>query len=519
MNREISNMVVISQSNQELGGVTSISHIEGLLTSALLAQKLKHFKITISHICDEYSNQPSPLVVINKMVLEQLQQLGVPIAELIEPEIGLIAHATKYANWNKLNKEFWFSTGDYGVPFDGIHFHHYLSKLSQGTNPSKGKYLQIDNYSISSIAAANGRFSLPSNNPESIMSTLDYNLVCQANQLVKLLTKQARKLGVVTHSSTIKEVNKQANQTDIIASIRFDNDKTIKTDLIINCSNQRLECAEQSNQQSTQSDELMCKAIGHYSHKSTTFQTGVYAIKDGWFRLTSLGNISHFELHSNSPMDEETIKQDISEFTDSPITIDAVYSQASVHMNAPWQGNVINFASRSFSCSSPLQCSLQHVLTDCQRLLLYFPALDNCHLLSPLYNNKFKVATNSFAFYYLLPMHLQSNYDSDFWHQYSQLTESFDYQLDLFKQTGTLPVLEEQQINSQLISALLLNMGIYPESFHITLNQYSDGEICNRLNKFASFVQKSALSMPTYLEFIAHTTSPIKKQHVGVEHA
>ncbi len=518
MSRALSNIVITSQT--ESGNLIDSEncHVQGLLTSVILAQKLSPFGIDVHHICNGTDITSNAMIMLNDKVIEQLTELDIPLAKLVEPEQGIMTHAMKFSHWDPSTEDFWFSSGTYGVPLDGIDFHHYLVK-SRNDKPSlSAKHLKIDRYSISCVAASLGRTCLPSSNEDSILSTLDLTVYCKAHKLFELLIDKAKQLGVTHHESAIDKVITQKASPSVVISIKLANGTSLKTDCVLNCSEYCLLETNNTSQASPFPMQQWYTAFGYFQHEQKQFETTVKANENGWLSLTTMGNNAYFHLLSTSQLDTNLVHASLAEITNSPVTVESIESQSIATTQTPWLGNVVTIGSGALRLPSPLYSALMQVTIDCHRFLDYLPALDNMDLLSPMYNNKFKHSADNLSLYYCLPLHCQSRFNSDFWQQFQMLPEDIRYPIDLFKQTGIFPVLEEQHINGHILSGLLISMGTVPSGFDVLLNRQSNSEIGPRLEKLASFIYKSALAMPTYDDFIQRFSRPTQKQHVGVKH-
>ena len=132
-----------------------------------------------------------------------------------------------------LHKDFILVEGAYGAPLDGIDFQSVYYKSALLGSPH-----QLDDYSLSAVAARLGRFGHPVADSNSIYSSIQYGINFELDVYADVLRAHALALGVEAIQSDCKSVN-VCLRNNIIDSIELANGQVLAADLFIDCSGEQ----------------------------------------------------------------------------------------------------------------------------------------------------------------------------------------------------------------------------------------------------------------------------------------
>ncbi|WP_421739024.1 tryptophan halogenase family protein [Caulobacter sp.] len=119
--------------------------------------------------------------------------------------------------------------GEIGASLEGVGFHHYWNRLRLA-----GQVAPLDDYSLAATAAILGRFSPPSPDPRSPLSTLAYGLHLDAGRYVAVLRELALRGGVTATRGEIRDVARDGQTGDIEAVVLEDGER-VAADLFVDC--------------------------------------------------------------------------------------------------------------------------------------------------------------------------------------------------------------------------------------------------------------------------------------------
>lgn len=123
--------------------------------------------------------------------------------------------------------------GRYGFPSDGISFQHrWLKARLAGLDDD------FEEYSLNTAAARAGKFQFPSNDPQSLLSTMGYAYHFDAGLYARYLRARSEAAGVRRHEGKVTTIA-QHPETGFITAIHSDRGHKLEGDLFIDCSGMR----------------------------------------------------------------------------------------------------------------------------------------------------------------------------------------------------------------------------------------------------------------------------------------
>ena len=112
--------------------------------------------------------------------------LGLDEAALMRTARGTFKLGARYSGWTDPGHDHVEGFSDAGAGFDGVAFHHHWLRARQ-----RGDAGRYEDYSLAAVAGRLGRFTPPSEDPRSVLSTLSYGLHLNAAAYVATLRATA----------------------------------------------------------------------------------------------------------------------------------------------------------------------------------------------------------------------------------------------------------------------------------------------------------------------------------------
>ena len=153
--------------------------------------------------------------------------LGLDEAALMVATQGTFKLGSRFAGWTP-GTSFCNAFGELGASLEGVGFHHYWTRLRQ-----TGAAPPLDDFNLAAVAAQLGRFTPPSPDPRSPLSTLAYGLHLDAAAYVGALRDLATRRGVAVSQGAVAEVLRAENSD--IAAVVLAGGERIEADLFIDC--------------------------------------------------------------------------------------------------------------------------------------------------------------------------------------------------------------------------------------------------------------------------------------------
>lgn len=518
----IKTIAVVSQSlsNQKIDVMNT--HLEGVFTSLLLQKKLADYNIKIIHICNKNVPEIPCDASIDFATIGTFHTMGLPIEQLLREGHSSLTMAQHYQAWTNPDSSFYHSSSSYGVSFDGLAFHHFFNYVNSMQNNAPHN---IDDYCLASVATKSKRFSLPNNQQNSIFSSIEYDLHCDKTALINSLESILTSTPITSLSSVVtkSKVHNMPDNQQSINTLCLDDGTELKVDFVIDCAgmasqlNNILPEVEISQYAVDKTIEILFGTFLVSTHSNVSL---VRPLSNGWLKVTQYNKKCYFEVHSNKKIDQKNVFEIISDWYDTAdITVYSSHQKRCFVINESWSGNLLKIGSSALSIESTIDHQLKHIIVGCEQLLAAFPDKKSMHLIQDLYNRKTQNIHILFADYYALPFLLQAHVESEYWRQSIKVSDSLEYQLNLFKKTGVLPTLEGRVIEEKQWISLLIGLGYIPQTVDPLTKRFSLAEAQKKLQHLSAFIKNSALTLPTYETFKQSLVNKNATQHVGVKHA
>lgn len=154
--------------------------------------------------------------------------LGLDEAALMKATQATYRLGSQFSGWTP-GTQYCEAFGEIGANLEGVGFHHYWTRLRQ-----TGDRTPLDDYSLAAVIARAGRFSGPSADPRSPLSTLAYGLHLDAGLYGQALRSLALQGGVVAGPGEVSDVIRDGLTGNIEAVILRD-DERIEAELFVDC--------------------------------------------------------------------------------------------------------------------------------------------------------------------------------------------------------------------------------------------------------------------------------------------
>jgi tryptophan 7-halogenase len=156
--------------------------------------------------------------------------LGIDQAQLLAATGASFSLGTEFRDWARVGERYFHTYGPFGARLESVPFHHYWMRLRQ-----LGDLRSLEEYSLATMAAKAGRFTLPSADSRSVLSLYSYGYHFDAGLLVAYLRAYAEQRGVIGSAQRVLAVERRAGDGFIAALLLADRSR-VEADLYIDCS-------------------------------------------------------------------------------------------------------------------------------------------------------------------------------------------------------------------------------------------------------------------------------------------
>ena len=157
--------------------------------------------------------------------------LGIEESEFLARTRGTYKLGIEFVNWGALGDRYFHPFGTYGQDLHGIAFHQ-LYLREQARSGSAGP---VSDYSMSCVAAADGKFARPSPQARSAVAELRYAYHFDASLYAAFLREMAERQGVKRIEGKIGEVRRDGESGDVKAIV-LESGQSVEGQLFVDCS-------------------------------------------------------------------------------------------------------------------------------------------------------------------------------------------------------------------------------------------------------------------------------------------
>jgi tryptophan halogenase len=152
--------------------------------------------------------------------------LGVDEDDLLRAARGSFSLGVRHQGWNGAASAYFEPFGDVGASFGPVAFHNFLLRL--------GEAQALERYSVAALAARQGRFARPSQDPRSVLSTFAYGITLDTSLYAEHLRRVAVSAGAeVTDGRFVEAVR---GEDGGVTAVTLSSGERVEADLFLDAS-------------------------------------------------------------------------------------------------------------------------------------------------------------------------------------------------------------------------------------------------------------------------------------------
>ena len=445
-----------------------------------------------------------PISAYNKM-------LGINEDEFLAATKATFKLGIEFVGWGAPGERYFHPFGCHGQDFRGVHFHQlYLREL-------KRKSLdEIENWSMSAVAARLGRFARPAPDAPLPLSQLAYAFHFDAGLYARYLRGLAEKQGVRRVEGKIVDVELDPSNGHV-RSMQLADGSQVAGELFIDCSGFRGLLIEEKLKAGYESWQhwLPCdRAIAvpsSYSGQPDPF-TRSTARTAGWqWRIPLQHRMGNGLVYSSAYQDDADAEAELlANLEGETLAEPRRLSFTAGRRRVAWEANVVSLGLSS-GFVEPLESTSIHLIqSGIVKLLALFPDTRFNSLERDEYNRQMREVYEDARDFIILHYKATRRRDSEFWDhcRTMDVPESLDRKLELWRSKGRVFRDSYELFGTASWVAVLLGQGVVPDDYEPAADGVDRGLFARALDKMQLSYRAIAEQMPRHGDFVANACKP-----------
>jgi tryptophan halogenase len=433
--------------------------------------------------------------------------LGLDGADFIKKTQATFKVGIDFQDWGHVGNRFFHGFGDFGPSIDNRSPHMHWLRLSQEFNQMPA----LENWSMSSVMARHMKFTPPSGDIPSLTDTYSYGFQFDAGLYANYLREYAVARGAQRIEGMIVEVE-QHPESGFITAVKLRDGRRVEGDLFIDCSGFRgllIEGALKAGYDDW-SDYLPCNsalAVPCASVPQLTPYTRVSAKSAGWvWRIPLQHRTGNGHVYSNAFTTDEQARQVLLDSLDAR-ALDEPRQLRFVtgRRRKSWVKNCVALG-LSAGFVEPLESTSIHLIeTAVGKLITLFPDRDFRPELIEEFNRYMGIRYESVRDFIIMHYKLTNRDDSEFWRYCANMPipDSLQHQIELFRETGRVAVLDPDGFSEPSFVAMLMGLGVVPKRYDPFVDHIDIRQLHGHFAGLRDAVAQAVARMPDHAAYIA----------------
>ncbi|HEX8622525.1 MAG TPA: tryptophan halogenase family protein [Allosphingosinicella sp.] len=447
-----------------------------------------------------------PLLNFNAM-------LGINENEFLSATQGTFKAGIEFVDWGRIGQRYFHPFGTHGHDLEGVHFHQlYLRERKRRVLPD------ISSWSMSAVAAAQGKFARPGPKAGVPLSQLLYAFHFDAGLYARFLRTYAERGGVRRMEGRVVDTSLRAADGHV-ESVTLADGQRIEGDLFIDCSGFRGLLIEQALATGYEdwTHWLPCdRAVAvpcAYSGNPDPF-TRSTARAAGWqWRIPLQHRMGNGFVYSSEHIsDDEAERVLLANLEGEPLAEPRRLSFRTGRRKLAWNRNVVSMGLSSGFVEPLESTSIHFIQAGIAKLIALFPDKRFDPVERDEYNRQMQDMFEDVRDFIVLHYHANKRDDSELWRRCAamEVPESLERKIALWKGKGRLFREGLELFATTSWVAVMLGQGFVPEDYEPAADALDEDKVADAMEQMRQSYLQVAERLPTHGEFIERIRAPQK---------
>jgi tryptophan halogenase len=433
------------------------------------------------------------------------RRLGLDEADFMRKTQATFKLGIQFVDWARIGDAYIHPFGAYGHSLGGVAFHHHWLRLRQA-----GDQIDLGDYSLPVTTARLGKFTLPSEDTSSILSTFSYAFQFDATLYGPYLRDYAIQRGVVRTEGKIVDV-KLRGEDGFIESIVLESGETVGGDLFVDCSGFRGLLIEQALKTGYEdwSHWLPCDravAVPCAAAERSVAYTRATAREAGWqWRIPLQHRVGNGYVFSSRFISEANATSTLmSHLEGVALAEPRILRFTTGKRRRTWNRNCVAIGLAG-GFLEPLESTSIHLV---QLAITYLLEMLPDSSFDPAtiaeYNRIMDIEFERVRDFIILHYHATERNDSALWNycRTMQIPESLSYRMNVFRDRGHVVKYKDGFFLEPSWLAVYLGQRIMPRRYDPLADTTDLDSARHALDNLRKAVRKAAERLPSHADFI-----------------
>ena len=475
--------------------------VAGWMAAAALNRILRG-KTTITVYEDEGADNALPAEIGTLPALRGFHDImGIEEAELLRKTGGTFRLGTSFEDWGAKGESYFHPLGEIGANMNGVAFRHHWLKLRQA-----GAVDPFGDFSVAGLAARAEKFTRPSSDKRSVLSTLDYGYHLDLVRYGGYLRELALGRGVTRGAAVIGA--RQNGETGFIEALLLAGGGEAQADFYIDCTGiliaDTLKSGFEDWTQWLPCDRMV--SVGSAPGGVLPSRMRAIAQEAGWQWCIPLQNHDgNGFVYSSAHMDREAATTAfLSGLTEKAGAEPRHQTLRSGRRKILRDRNVAALGAAA-GMLEPLEgASLHMIQIGIARLAELFPDRTNSPTEAMEYDRLVGAEFERLRDFLILHYKATRRDDSAFWNHCRNMAipETLERKMAQFRSRGRYVLYDEETFAEPSWTAVMIGQGLIPERIDPIIDNFGNDQLRQQAQRLHSVIRQGADSMPPHRIFL-----------------